>query len=88
MRSWNLTEPDTRVSAVVGIFAPLDDAPSRYIPSERATLMLSMSLQAFGPVAALVLAVLYVIERGPIIGVRWLWFFTKVEEYQRDRRGR
>lgn len=51
--------------------------------------MLSMSLNVFGPVAALVLAILlYVIERGPIIGVRWLWFLAKFGAYRRNRRRR
>ncbi len=51
--------------------------------------MLSMSLYVLGPVAALVLAiVLYVIERGPIIGVRWLWFLDKLDAYRRNRRCR
>jgi hypothetical protein len=50
-------------------------------------LMLSMSLYVLGPVAGFVLAVvLYVIERGPIIGVRWLWFLTKLNAFRRDRR--
>jgi hypothetical protein len=51
--------------------------------------MVSMSLYVLGPVAALVLDfVLYVIERGPIIGVRWLWFLGKLDEYRCNRRGR
>jgi hypothetical protein len=51
--------------------------------------MLSLSLYVLGPVAGFVLAlVLYVIERGPIIGVRWLWFLAKLDAYRRNRRGR
>jgi hypothetical protein len=58
------------------------------IPSERATLMLSMSLYVLGPIAAIILAaVLYVVERGPIIGIRWLEFLSMLEA-RRDRRRR
>lgn len=73
----------------MAIFAPLDDLPLRCIPSKGATLMVSMSLYVFGPVAALVLGfVLYVVERAPIIGVRWLWFLGQLDDYRRKRRGR
>lgn len=51
--------------------------------------MFSMSLYVLGPVAGLVLAVIvYAIERGPIIGVRWLWFLAELDAYRRDRRRR
>lgn len=49
--------------------------------------MFSMSLYVLGPVAGLILAiVLYVLERGPIIGVRWLWFLAKLDAHRRNRR--
>lgn len=51
--------------------------------------MLSMSLYVLGPVAAFVASlVLYVIERGPIIGVRWLYFLAKLESHRERRRNR
>lgn len=51
--------------------------------------MLSMSLYALGPVVALVVpSVLYVVERGPIIGVRWLDFLEKLESHRERRRKR
>jgi hypothetical protein len=49
--------------------------------------MISTSLYVLGPVAAFTLAVLlYVIERAPIIGVRWLWFLERLESYRRRKR--
>ena len=51
--------------------------------------MFSTSLYVLGPVAAFgIAALLYVIERAPLIGVRWLWFLERLETYrQRKRRG-
>jgi hypothetical protein len=70
-------------------FGGLDGPVLTCIPSERATLMLSMSLYVLGPMAALVVAsVLYVVERGPIIGVRWLDFLEKLESRRERRRRR
>jgi hypothetical protein len=49
--------------------------------------MISMSLYVLGPVVGGVLAiVLYVLERGPIIGIRWLRFFAGLDAYRRHRR--
>jgi hypothetical protein len=49
--------------------------------------MLSMSFYVLGPVAAFVVGlVLYVVERGPIIGIRWLDFFAKLESHRERRR--
>lgn len=51
--------------------------------------MLSMSLYVFGPVAAFAIGlVLYVVERGPIIGVRWLDFLARLESHRERRRNR
>lgn len=51
--------------------------------------MLSMSLYVLGPVAAFVAGlVLYLVERGPIIGVRWLVFLAKLESHRERRRNR
>lgn len=70
-------------SGVVGVFAPLDGLPLRCLPSERATLMLSMSLYVLGPVAGFGLGlVVYVIERGPIIGSRWIDFLRNLRNYR------
>jgi hypothetical protein len=56
------------------------------IPSERATLMLSMSLHVFGPLAAFVLAILvYLAERGPLIGSRWIDFLSNLRDYRKGR---
>lgn len=49
--------------------------------------MLSMSLSVLGPAAAFAVAVvLYVIERGPIIGSQWLDFLAKLEVHRERRR--
>jgi hypothetical protein len=51
--------------------------------------MLSMSLYVLGPVAGgLLIAVLYVLERGPIIGIRWIRFLSELDSYLRERRRR
>ncbi len=45
------------------------------------------SLYVLGPVAALVVAaVVYVIERGPIIGSNWIDFLDKLDERRARRR--
>jgi hypothetical protein len=73
-------------SGVVAVFAPLDGLPLGCIPSERATLMLSMSLYVLGPVAAFVLAsIVYLIERGPIIGSRWIDFLRNLRDLRDGR---
>jgi len=47
------------------------------------------SLYVLGPVAALVVAVvIYVIERGPIIGSRWINFLLKWDDFRARRRRR
>jgi len=43
------------------------------------------SLYVFGPVAALIVAaVIYVVERGPIIGTRWLDFLQRLRDFRND----
>jgi len=44
-------------------------------------------LAVFGPVVAVVVAVaVYVIERGPTVGTRWLDFFDRLDERRAKRR--
>ncbi len=44
------------------------------------TISTGISLYVLGPVAAFIVAVvLYVVERGPIIGIRWLEFLSMLE---------
>ena len=51
--------------------------------------MLSMSLYVLGPAAAFgVGLVLYIVERGPVIGGRWLDFLAKLEAHRERRRRR
>jgi hypothetical protein len=45
------------------------------------------SLYVLGPVAALVLTVvIYVIERGPVVGSRWIDFLVKWDNFRARRR--
>jgi hypothetical protein len=49
----------------------------------------STSLYVLGPTAMLVVAaVIYVIERGPIVGSRWIDFLTKWDNFRARRRRR
>jgi len=74
---------------MVGKIPPLDGRLLTVLPSKRATLMISTSLYVLGPAATLLLVlVLYLLERGPIIGAHWLWFLEKLQGYRRRRRRR
>jgi hypothetical protein len=44
-----------------------------------------MWLHVLGPVAPVAAVVIYVIERGPIIGSRWLDFLRKLREFRNGR---
>jgi hypothetical protein len=44
--------------------------------------MLSMSLYLLGPAALGLALVIYVVERGPIIAVRWLWCLIWLDAYR------
>jgi hypothetical protein len=51
--------------------------------------MILTSLYVLGPAATLLFAlVLYVLERGPIIGTRWLMFLETLDAYRRRERPR
>jgi hypothetical protein len=49
--------------------------------------MILTSLYVLGPAATILFAlVLYVIERGPIVGARWLLFLETLRAYRRRNR--
>lgn len=51
--------------------------------------MILTSLYVLGPAATVLFGlVLYLLERGPIIGVRWLLFLEKLQDHRGRKRRR
>jgi hypothetical protein len=81
-------KPGQRV-AYAGLYGPLRPESDSRVHRAWGDAVIVTSLYVLGPVAALLVAVVvYVIERVPIIGARWIDFLDKLEDYRERRRQR